>query len=108
MSGGFHVDPGALSKSANGLLSSGKTLAGDVAAFQSQTAALKDAFGGDDLGSALETIYEVASQAAFECFHDNAESLQDIGHNLHAMAKTYSDIDADVQDSLQRLLRSLT
>lgn len=108
MAEGFHVDPGTLSKSANGLLSSGKSLAGNVAAFQSQTAAFKDAFGNDDLGSALETIYEVASQAAFECFHDNAEGLQDIGHNLQAMAETYSDIDTDVQDSLQRLLRSLT
>jgi uncharacterized protein YukE len=107
VAGGFQVNPEDIGKSAKSLLSAGQSLAGDVAAFQSQTAALNHAFGDDDLGSALGMIYEAASQAAFDCFHDNAEGIKEIGQNLQAMADTYSEIDSAHRDSLQQLLGGL-
>ncbi|MEU3622779.1 hypothetical protein BS329_09755 [Amycolatopsis coloradensis] len=103
MSGGFQVFPEQIRGAGSALAGTGKSLAGEVAAFQSQTAALGDAFGDDDLGSALGTIYQIASEAAFESFHDNAEGIGDVGQTLQIMAGSYADYESTARDSLHQL-----
>ncbi len=107
MSGAFSVHPEEVGGAAKNLLGAGQSLSGAVAQFQARTAALSDAFGNDDLGSALGTIYQIASEAAFDCFADNAEGLQEVGHNLQAMADSYAETESASQESFQRLLGGL-
>ncbi|MEU4522970.1 hypothetical protein AB0F52_30210 [Amycolatopsis sp. NPDC024027] len=102
MTGGFEVFPEEIGGAAKKMVSTGQSLSGDIAAFQSQTAALGDAFGDDDLGSALGMIYQVASEAAFESFHDNAEGISDIGQNLQVMADSYAEYESRTRDSLRQ------
>ncbi|MEU0880511.1 hypothetical protein ABZ345_18060 [Lentzea sp. NPDC005914] len=104
MSGGFSVHPEELGGAARNLQGAGQSLTGAVSEFQAKVAALSDAFGDDDLGSALGMIYEIASEAAFDCFTDNAEGLQEIGHNLQAMADGYAETESASQESFQQLM----
>ncbi|MEY8039551.1 PE domain-containing protein [Saccharopolyspora cebuensis] len=104
MAAGFNVHPEDMGKAADELADTGQTLSRDITAFQAETAALGDAFGDDDLGSALAGIYQVASEAAFESFHDNAGRLKEIGENLRSMADEYAEIDTANQDSFQQLV----
>lgn len=108
MSGGFTVHPEEVGGAAKNLQGAGQSLAGAVARFQSQAAALGDAFGDDDLGSVLGMIYQVASEAAFESFQDNADGLQEIGHTLQEMADHYAEAESANQDSFQQVLGGLS
>ncbi|MEV4643856.1 hypothetical protein [Saccharopolyspora sp. NPDC049357] len=65
---------------------------------------MTSAFGDDDLGSALATIYQVASEAAFESFQDNAQGINEIGQELQGMAEHYSQIDVANQETLHKLM----
>lgn len=107
MGAGFHVLPDDIGASAKKLIGTGQSLAGDINSFRAQTDALTSAFGNDDLGSALGEIYQVASEAAFESFHDNADGLSAIGHGLQSMADLYSQIDLAHKDSLQQIMEGL-
>lgn len=107
MGDGFQVFPDDIGASGKKLLGIGQSLNGDINSFRTQTDALTSAFGNDDLGSAIATIYQVASEAAFESFHDNAEGLNEIGKELHAMAEHYSQIDLANKDSLHKLMGGL-
>lgn len=107
MGTGFQVFPDDIGASANELLGLGKSLTGDIDSFQAQTEALTNAFGNDDLGSAIGMIYQVASEAAFESFHDNAEGLSEIGQGLQTMAQDYSQIDLANKDSFQQIVGGL-
>jgi hypothetical protein len=104
MGDGFQVFPDDIGASARKLCELGQSLGGDVDSFRAETEALTSAFGDDDLGSAIATIYQVASEAAFESFHDNAEGLGEIGQELQGMAEHYSEIDVAHQDSLRQLM----
>ncbi|MFD9701373.1 WXG100 family type VII secretion target [Lentzea sp. NPDC059081] len=108
MSGGFTVDPEEVGRAAGNLQGAGQALAGAVDQFQSQAAALADAFGDDDLGSVLGMIYEVASEAAFESFQDNADGLQEIGHTLREMAEHYAEVESASLESFQQVLGGLS
>ncbi|RJQ77763.1 hypothetical protein D5S17_15220 [Pseudonocardiaceae bacterium YIM PH 21723] len=90
----FHVLPDMIGGTAQKLLAAGQALTGDIAAFRSQTAALADAFGDDDLGSILGMIYQGISEAAFECFEDNAEGLNEIADGVKQMAATYTETES--------------
>ncbi len=107
MGEGFQVFPDDIGASAKKLLESGQSLVGDIDSFRAQAEALTSAFGDDDLGSAIATIYQVASEAAFESFHDNAAGLNEIGQELKTMAEHYSQIDLANQDSLHKLMGGL-
>ncbi|GAB2843450.1 WXG100 family type VII secretion target [Lentzea nigeriaca] len=107
MSGGFSVHPEEVGGAAKSLQGAGQSLAGAVAQFQSQVAALGDAFGDDDLGSVLGMIYQVASEAAFESFQDNADGLQEIGHTLQEMADHYAETESASMDSFRQMLGGL-
>lgn len=108
MSGGFTVHPEEVGGAAKNLQGAGQSLAGAIAEFQSRVAALGDAFGDDDLGSVLGMIYEVASEAAFESFQDNADGLQAIGHTLQEMADHYAETDAAHREVFQQVLGGLS
>ncbi|GGP51837.1 WXG100 family type VII secretion target [Saccharothrix coeruleofusca] len=103
----MNVNAAAIGESAQQILSTGDALAGEVAAFRGQVDALADAFGGDDLGSALATIYQVVSEAAFESFTDNAEGLSEVGRTLQAMADDYSTAETANSDSFRQLMGGL-
>lgn len=107
MGAGFHVFPEDIGASAKRLQGLGQSLAGEIDSFRAQTEALTSAFGNDDLGSALGSIYQVASEAAFDSFHDNAQGLGEIGHGLHSMAEGYSQLDTVGKDSFHKLLGGL-
>lgn len=108
MGAGFHVFPDDMGASAKKLVDAGQSLAGDIDSFRSQTDALTSGFGNDDLGSAISSIYQVASEAAFDSFHDNASGLNKIGSQLQDMASHYSDIDGANGDMLGELMGGLT
>ncbi|MGI5500716.1 WXG100 family type VII secretion target [Lentzea sp. CA-135723] len=101
---GMEVSAEMIGGSAKQILGTGDSLAGEVAAFRSQVEALTGAFGGDELGSALGTIYQIVSEAAFESFEDNADGLTEIGQNLQAMADDYTAVETANQNSFQQLL----
>jgi hypothetical protein len=107
MGAGFHVFPDDIGASAKKLLGLGQSLVGDIDSFRAQTEALTSAFGNDDLGSAIAMIYQVASEAAFDSFHDNAEGLSEIGQGLQTMAEHYSQIDLANKDSFHQIMGGL-
>ncbi|MER5389860.1 hypothetical protein [Saccharopolyspora sp. NPDC002686] len=108
MAEGFQVFPDDIGASAGKLLEIGQSLGSDIDSFQAQTESLTSGFGDDDLGSAIATIYQAASEAAFESFHDNAEGLGEIGQELQAMAEEYSQIDVAHQEAFQQLMGRMT
>ncbi|ACU37657.1 WXG100 family type VII secretion target [Actinosynnema mirum] len=101
------VDTRALGDSAQSIQETGAALANDLASFRGQVDALASAFGGDELGSALATIYQVVSEAAFESFGDNAEALGEIGLNLQGMADDYSATETAASDAFHLLMGNL-
>ncbi|MFD4638304.1 WXG100 family type VII secretion target [Lentzea sp. NPDC058436] len=101
---GMEVSAEMIGGSAKEILGTGDSLTSDIAAFRSQVEALTGAFGGDELGSALGTIYQIVSEAAFESFEDNADGLAEIGHNLQGMADDYSAVETANQGTFQQLL----
>ncbi|MET9224556.1 hypothetical protein [Lentzea sp. NPDC003310] len=101
---GMEVSAEVIGGSAKEILGTGDSLTGDIAAFRSRVEALSDAFGGDELGSALGTIYQIVSEAAFESFEDNADGLAEIGHNLQGMADEYTAVEIANQTSFQQLM----
>lgn len=107
MSGQFSVDAGMIGGSAQQILGTGESLAGEVASFRGQVDALAGAFGGDDLGSVLGMIYQVISEAAFESFADNAEGLGEIGRTLQGMAEDYSTTDTGNDEMFRNLMGGL-
>ncbi|MFD5828013.1 WXG100 family type VII secretion target [Lentzea sp. NPDC060358] len=104
---GMEVSTEMIGGSAKEILGTGDSLTSDIATFRSQTEALTGAFGGDELGSALGTIYQIVSEAAFESFEDNADGLAEIGHNLQGMADDYDAIEAFNRDSFQQIMGDL-
>ncbi|GAA2685289.1 MULTISPECIES: WXG100 family type VII secretion target [Actinosynnema] len=101
------VNTRAIGDSAQKIQETGTALANDLAAFRGQADALVGAFGGDELGSALATIYQVVSEAAFESFGDNAEALGEIGLNLQGMADEYAATETAASDAFQQLMGHL-
>lgn len=108
MGEGFHVFPDDITTSADKLLGLGQSLGGDIDSFRAQTEALAGAFGDDDLGSTLAGIYQVAADAAFDSFHDNAEGLSEIGQALRTMADQYNQIELANSDVLDQFRGALS
>lgn len=104
---GMQVSTEAIGGSAKEILGTGDSLTGEIGAFRSQVEALTDAFGADELGSALGTIYQIVSEAAFESFEDNADGLAEIGTTLQGMADEYTAVEAANQQSLQQVMGDL-
>ncbi|HEX7305387.1 hypothetical protein [Lentzea sp.] len=104
---GMQVNAEMIGGSAQQILGTGDSLTGDIAAFRSQVDALSGAFGGDELGSALGTIYQMVSEAAFESFEDNADGLAEIGRNLQGMADDYTTVETANQGMFQELTGGL-
>ncbi|WP_146174802.1 WXG100 family type VII secretion target [Umezawaea tangerina] len=102
------INTQVISGSADQLLGMGEALGKEVESFRSQVDALADAFGGDDLGSALGMIYQIVSEAAFDSFADNAEGLSEIGQNLQGMADDYSTVDTANSDMFRELQGELS
>lgn len=104
---GMNVNAEMIGGSAQEILGTGDSLAGDVAAFRGQVDALAGAFGGDDLGSVLGMIYQIIAEAAFESFEDNADGLGEIGRTLQGMADEYSTVETANNDMFKQLMEGL-
>jgi hypothetical protein len=107
MGEGFQVFPDDIGASAQRLIGLGRSLGDDIDSLRARTEALTSAFGNDDLGSAIGTIYQVASEAAFDSFHDNADGLGEIGQGLRAMAEHYRQTDQANADSFGHIAGGL-
>ncbi|MFD9701773.1 WXG100 family type VII secretion target [Lentzea sp. NPDC059081] len=103
---GMEVNAEMIGGSAKEILGTGESLTSDIASFRSQVEALAGAFGGDELGSALDTIYQMVSEVAFESFEDNAAALGEIGDNLQGMADEYTAVETANQDMFTELMGS--
>ncbi|MCG5220186.1 hypothetical protein [Streptosporangium sp. KLBMP 9127] len=72
-------------RAATGVGASAKELQEYLAAFDQELAGDGDAFGADDLGALIATIYGAIHQMAFESYGDNTGELGTYAGDLQAM-----------------------
>ncbi|MGW3349867.1 hypothetical protein ACWDA3_41775 [Nonomuraea rubra] len=80
-------------RAADGVGSSAGDLRARLEAFEREITGDGDAFGADDLGAVIATIYGAVHQLAFESYGDNTGELDAYAGNLQAMGTTQEHAD---------------
>ncbi|WP_433260101.1 hypothetical protein ACQPZF_23105 [Actinosynnema sp. CS-041913] len=93
MSGDLDLTGGTIGQSGEQLTATAERLAGEIESFSGRLAGFENAFGGDDLGSAMKMVYDAISQAALECFDDNTAVLTETGGKLVEMGAEYTGVE---------------
>ncbi|MEJ2856863.1 MULTISPECIES: hypothetical protein [unclassified Saccharothrix] len=93
MSGHLNLSGEAIGRSGDQLTGTAERLTGEIASFRASLASYGNPFGGDDLGSAMQMIYDVISEAAMESFEDNAAVLTETGGKLVEMGAEYVNVE---------------
>ncbi|MEV0675529.1 hypothetical protein AB0I60_03295 [Actinosynnema sp. NPDC050436] len=104
MSGKVELTGDTISRSGEQLTGTADRLAEEVASFTGRLAGFGDAFGGDDLGSTMQMIYDAVSGAAFECFDENTAVLSETGGQLSEMGAEYTEVERANQGVFTDLL----
>ncbi|WP_435158692.1 hypothetical protein [Amycolatopsis sacchari] len=96
-----------MSRSGEGVSSAGASIRDRITAFQSTLEGYGNPFGEDDIGSAMQEIYEAIQEAAMDSYTDNAETVTDVGDRIGEMAKAYREIETAHSDTLGQLREEL-
>ncbi|MEW9555628.1 hypothetical protein [Nonomuraea sp. NPDC050783] len=78
--------PAHARKAAEGVSSSAQELQERLSAFEKELTGDGDAFGADDLGTIIATIYGAIHQMAFESYGDNTGEMGTYAGNLQVMS----------------------
>ncbi|MBB5953817.1 hypothetical protein FHS29_000387 [Saccharothrix tamanrassetensis] len=107
MSGNLDLSGGTIGQSGEQLTGTAERLTSEIASFGGRLAGFENAFGGDDLGSAMQMVYDAISTAAMECFDDNAAVLAETGGKLVEMGAEYAGVEQSNEGLFTDLLGRL-
>jgi hypothetical protein len=87
------VDPHQIRRSSSGVQTSGAGLRAKFQSFQAKMAGYGEPWGNDDVGFAIGTIYQAASELAFDCYGSQLGGLDELSGGATAMAVGYQNAE---------------
>lgn len=83
---------------------SSEQLRDELSRFQSTLEGFGNPFGEDEIGSLMQSVYDVIREAAMESFEDNITRVGETGGEVVAMAEDYAEVDRANSDLFGELL----
>ncbi|KAA9165865.1 hypothetical protein FPZ12_005150 [Amycolatopsis acidicola] len=107
MPGDIELDTGAVNESGKSVSDAADELRTKITEFQSKLEGYESAFGGDDLGSAMQSVYDAIREAAMESYEDNTATVTETGDRIVDMAKSYEAIETAHSEQLTAFLKEM-